>query len=108
MYWGWSWGLWGVWAGPGDEGGMQGGAVGWWGRETMQWWDSGMVGDGTMRWWDSGMAGWWDGGQGAHVQPPRCPYRLGDEREERKGRLGQQSSLPALPWGSPQLSLSKK
>lgn len=61
-----------------------------------------------MQWWDGGVVGWWHGGQGAHLLSPGCPHRLGDGREERNGKARWQSSMPALPWGSPQLCLSKK
>lgn len=50
---------------------------------------------------NGGMVSWW-------AETTSASLRLGDGREERKGRAGQHSSVPALPWGSPWLSLNEK
>lgn len=45
-------------------------------------------GAGTVR---GGTVGWW-------AETPSASPRLGDGREERKGRARQHSRAPALPW----------
>lgn len=78
-------------------GGCREPGLGWQMEGCWRWWVGGWCWHGA--WWDGGLVGWWP-------ETPSASPRLDDE--ERKGRARQHSRAPALPWGSPWLSLNEK